>query len=154
MTSKSVKPYAIPVYSIRLVREKGLKVSEDSICAPELAAQVVRSYIGLTDREHFVALLLDTRNHIIGLNTVTVGTLNGSLVHPRELFKPAILSNAAAVILAHNHPGGDPEPSREDISVTRMMQQAGKILGIEVLDHIIVTLEGKYVSLKAHGYLN
>lgn len=103
------------------------------------------------DRENFVVLLLDTKNKVIGINTVSIGTLNSSLVHPREVFKPAILASAAALILAHNHPSGDPKPSREDIEVTKRLIEAGGLLGIQVLDHIIV---GDYcVSLKEQGYI-
>lgn len=98
------------------------------------------------DREHFKAILLDPRNKVIGVNTVSIGSLNASLVHPREVFKPAILTNAASIILVHNHPSGNPEPSDADIEVTKQINEAGKILGIELLDHIIIG-RGKYESL-------
>ncbi len=92
----------------------------------------------LEAKEHFVALHLDGKNRIICLDRVSVGSLNQSIVHPRELFKTACLSSAAAIILIHNHPTGDPTPSREDLSITRRLKEAGDILGIKVIDHIII----------------
>lgn len=98
-------------------------------------------------REHFMVFHLDTQNHIIARNEVSVGTLNASLIHPREVFRPAIHDNCSHIIVAHNHPSGGLEPSQEDIMVTKRLQDAGKLLGIEVLDHIIVTKNG-YRSFK------
>ena len=89
----------------------------------------------------------------MGLHRAHVGSLNASIVHPREVMKCAILNNAASIIVGHNHPSGDPTPSREDIEVTKRLAEAGKILGIDVLDHVIVTYTGKNVSLKEKGYL-
>lgn len=100
------------------------------------------------DREVFAVALLSTRNTFIGWNEVSRGTLNGSLVHPREVFKPAIIGNGAAVILFHNHPSGDPSPSQEDRELTERLKAAGKVLGIEVLDHIILGDPPKYYSFK------
>ncbi|MEW6622593.1 MAG: DNA repair protein RadC [Bacillota bacterium] len=99
------------------------------------------------DREHFKVLYLSTKNHVIGIEEVSIGSLNSSIVHPREVFKGAIEKSAAAVILSHNHPSGDPEPSKEDIQVTRRLFEAGQLLGIEVLDHIIIG-DGCFRSLK------
>ena len=99
------------------------------------------------DRECFAAIHLDSRNCPIAVEIVSVGTLNASMVHPREVFKAAILSNAEGIIIAHNHPSGDPTPSREDLELTRRMVQAGEILGIEVLDHIVVAPDGGFVSM-------
>jgi len=93
--------------------------------------------------------MLDTKHKVIGINTVSIGNLNSCLVHPREVFKPAILSNTAAIILGHNHPSGDTKPSNEDIEITRRIAEAGKLLSISVLDHIIVG-EG-FTSLKEAG---
>ena len=100
-------------------------------------------------KEHFVTLLLNARNQLISREDIAVGTLNSSLVHPREVFAPAIASSAASMILAHNHPSGDVTPSREDIELTRRMKQAGEILGIEVVDHLIVGGDGaKFLSMR------
>ena len=103
------------------------------------------------DREHFVVLLLDTKNQVLGSPTISVGTLSSSLVHPREVFKPAIKLSAASVILAHNHPSRSLEPSAEDRQVTNRLVQAGKHIGMEVLDHVIFG-EG-YLSMKERGML-
>jgi len=100
------------------------------------------------DREHLLCLYLDTKKRVLGIEVVSIGTLNCSLVHPREVFKGAILASADSIILAHNHPSGDPEPSKEDISVTERIKKAGEILGIELVDHIIISPYGKYVSLR------
>lgn len=101
-------------------------------------------------REHFVALLLDTRNGVLRAPTVSVGDLSSAIVHPREVFAEAIRHGAASLIVAHNHPSGDPAPSAEDVAVTRRLCEAGQLLGIEVLDHIVLG-DGVYVSLKERG---
>lgn len=119
---------------------------------PEDAAYLVMEEMRHLDREYFSVLLLNTKNQVVARETVSIGTLNSSTVHPRELFKSAIRRSAAAVILVHNHPSGDPTPSREDIEVTRRLMQAGEIVGIEVLDHLIIG-DNKYTSLKAKGMI-
>ncbi len=103
-------------------------------------------------QEHFVVLCLDTQNRVAAARIVTRGLLNTSLVHPREVFIPALLSNAASVIAVHNHPSGDPDPSPEDIDVTQQLTEAGRILGIPLRDHVIVG-DGSYVSLLEKGLL-
>ncbi|WP_144554312.1 RadC family protein [Peribacillus simplex] len=105
------------------------------------------------DREVFLVMMLNTKNHVVGLHRAHVGSLNASVVHPRDVLKCAILNNAASLIVSHQHPSGDPTPSMEDIEVTKRLAEAGKIIGIEVLDHLIVSHTGKYVSLKEKGYL-
>jgi DNA repair protein RadC len=111
----------------------------------------LRGRIASLDRENFVAVLLNTKNEVIGFPTISVGTLSASLVHPREVFKPAIRASAASVVLAHNHPSGRVEPSSEDREVTERMAGAAKIIGIGVLDHVI--LGDGYFSMKEHGLL-
>lgn len=101
-------------------------------------------------KEHLVAFFLNARHQLLTMETVSIGTLTASLAHPREIFAPAIGQAAAGVILAHNHPSGDPSPSEEDIRLTRRIQQAGQILGIELLDHLIVAERGRY-SFKTSG---
>lgn len=142
----------IPIYRVELVREASVAAPSRLIQSPADACDILRAFIGATDREHFVALLLDTRNRAIGINTVAIGHLNASVVHPREVFKPAILSSAAAVILAHNHPSGDPDPSQEDIALTHRLRQVGELLGIPILDHLILG-DSAFVSLKERGCL-
>lgn len=144
--------YRISVYKVMLVKDGNTTAPKNIISNPAEAHEVAQSYLAGLDREHFAVILLNTKNRVIGINTVSVGTLNSSLVHPREVFKPAIVGNAAMVILAHNHPSGDPTPSREDVEVTRRLVEAGKILGIEVLDHIIIG-EENYYSLKEKGLM-
>ena len=103
-------------------------------------------------KEHFVIFYLDTRHQEIQREIISVGTLNANLVHPREVFEPAITHNAAQIIVAHNHPSGDPEPSDEDIAITKRLHSAGELLGIELLDHVIISKD-KFVSLKELGHL-
>lgn len=102
------------------------------------------------DREHFRALYLDRKGGLLSMEDISVGGLHSSIVHPREVFKPAIKRSAASIILVHNHPSGDPTPSREDIEVSKRLLQAGGIIGIEVLDHIIIG-DGQYCSMKEKG---
>ena len=121
------------------------------ISSPADVERLLRGRIANLDRENFVVVLLNTKNEVIETSTVSIGTLGASLVHPREVFKPAVRASAASVILAHNHPSGKVEPSREDREVTRRLGEAADILGIEVLDHVIVG-DG-YFSMKEHGML-
>lgn len=100
--------------------------------------------------ENLWLITLDTKNNITGIFTVSTGSLNSSIVHPREIFKRAVLQNAASIIICHNHPSGNPAPSQEDINITKRIYDAGKILGIELLDHIIIG-DNKYTSLKEKG---
>ena len=117
---------------------------------PETLVKAIRATIQDKAKEHFKLVLLNTRNKVTGIMPISVGTLNASLVHPREVFKEAIQGSASSVILVHNHPSDDLEPSEEDIKLTRRMVEAGKILGIEVLDHIIIT-QHDFLSLKSRG---
>jgi len=121
--------------------------------SPEAAAAFVRPHLIDKQKEHVVALLLDARHRLIRMSPIAVGTLSASLVHPRELFKEAIAASAAAVIVAHNHPSGDPAPSDHDVRLTRRLVEAGAVLGIEVLDHLILA-GSQVVSLKAAGIVN
>ena len=116
------------------------------------AAALLRPHLLDKQKEHFVALLLDNRHHLIRISPIAIGSLSATLVHPRELFKEAIVASAAAVIIAHNHPSGDPEPSAHDVRMTTRLLEAGTLLGIEVLDHLIVAAGG-VVSLKAVGVI-
>jgi DNA repair protein RadC len=146
------RPYCIPGFRIALVREPGVKLAErPQLRVPAQAAPLFAQYIGEIDREIFTVALLTVRHRVLGLHTVSVGCLTSSLVHAREVFKPAILAGAAAVLLAHNHPSGDPEPSSEDVALTRRLVSAGQLLGIEVLDHLILGEAGRFVSLRERG---
>jgi len=118
------------------------------IKSPEDVAAVVKTRLKGKKKEHFFVLCLDTRNRLINDRLVSIGSLDTSIVHPREVFREAVSSSAASVIFAHNHPSGDPEPSKEDVELTKRLAKAGEIIGIDVLDHIIVCNEN-YLSLKA-----
>ena len=153
-TQNPTRPYSIPGFRISLTREPGVTLAErPSMQAPAQAAPILKQYIGDIDREVFVLAMLTVRHRVLGLHTVSVGCLTASLVHPREVFKPAILSGSAALVIAHNHPSGDPEPSAEDLALTRRLAAAGSLLGIEVLDHLVIGEAGRFVSLRERGAL-
>ncbi|MEK5173284.1 DNA repair protein RadC [Heyndrickxia sp. FSL W8-0496] len=122
------------------------------IRSPEDAANYVMNDLRFLSQEHFVCLYLSTKNQVIHQQTIFIGSLNASIVHPREVFKEAFRRSAASIICIHNHPSGDPGPSREDIEVTKRLVECGKIIGIEILDHLIIG-DKKFVSLKEKGYL-
>ena len=117
---------------------------------PEDVAGLVRSRLKGKKKEYFLALLLDTRNQLIRVAEISVGSLDSSVVHPREVFKEAVLASAASVIFVHNHPSGDPEASEDDIKLSKRLAEAGELMGIDVLDHIIIG-DKKYLSLKREG---
>ncbi|GIO04916.1 UPF0758 protein [Brevibacillus reuszeri] len=126
--------------------------SRASIRLPRDVAELMSTELAHLTQEHFVCLFLNTKNHVIGKQTIFVGSLDASIVHPREVFKEAIRRSSASVICLHNHPSGDPTPSREDIAITHTLREAGELVGISLLDHVIIG-DGKYVSLKEQGYL-
>ena len=126
--------------SINIKNKRVIKTPEEAYC------ELKGKFRG-KKKEYFWAILLDTRNQIIKLVEISVGSLDSSIVHPRELFKEAIASSSSSIIVAHNHPSGNPEASQEDIALTKRLIQAGNIVGIEVIDHLIIG-DGKYVSLK------
>ena len=127
-------------------------MSRPVVNSPQDVAHIVMEEMRFLDREHFRVVSLSTKNHVLGISPISIGSLNSSLVHPRECFKEAIRRNSNAIILLHNHPSGDPTPSKEDIDVTRRLADGGKILGIEVLDHVIIG-DNRYISLKERGIL-
>ncbi|CAM4209262.1 JAB domain-containing protein [Lederbergia lenta] len=123
------------------------------IRSPEDGAKIASRFISRDDREVFFVMCLNTKNNVIAVHRCHVGSLNASLVHPREVFKSAILNNAASVIVAHQHPSGDITSSMEDINVTKRLVDAGKLLGIELLDHLVVNSDNSFTSLKERGYI-
>lgn len=137
----------INIVSIKMVKENSILYPERKITKPEDAYELLKSFLENEDREKLIVCCLDIKNQPTCINIVSVGTLNSSLVHPREVYKPAILSNAASIIIAHNHPSGDVTPSEEDKNITVRIKEAGKFLGIELIDHLIIGNE-KYTSLK------
>jgi DNA repair protein RadC len=122
------------------------------IRSPEDGANYCMEEMRFLSQEHFVCLYLNTKNQIIHKQTIFIGSLNASIVHPREVFKEAVRRSAASLICLHNHPSGDPTPSREDIEVTKRLVECGRIMGIDLLDHLIIG-EHKFVSLKEKGYI-
>ncbi|WNS77660.1 JAB domain-containing protein [Bacillus sp. DTU_2020_1000418_1_SI_GHA_SEK_038] len=142
----------VNIVSLKMVRESSLLYKDRKIKSPEDAYQLLKSFLVDSDCEQLMLLTLDTKNQPTAIHTVSVGTLNSSLVHPREVMKVAILANSASIIVAHNHPSQDPSESREDVEVTRHLAEVGKILGIELIDHLIIC-EDKFVSLKEKGHI-
>ncbi|MFC7061649.1 RadC family protein [Halobacillus seohaensis] len=122
------------------------------IRSPEDGADFVMEEMRDLKQEHFICLFLNTKNQVLHRQTIFIGSLNASIVHPREVFKEAVKRSAASIICAHNHPSGDPTPSQEDIQVTKRLNECGKIIGIEVLDHLVIG-DRKFISLKEKGYL-
>lgn len=117
------------------------------------AAEFIRNkVIRENNKEHLVLLCLDGNHQVVAWNLVSVGTANSALVHPREVFQPAVLSGAVSIIIAHNHPSGNLEASTEDLNATKIINEAGKLLGIKLLDHIIISESG-FISLQERGYI-
>lgn len=131
-------PQYIPRYRVTLVSEGGHTAPSGLLRDSAAAAAALRPCFAGLDREQFLVCCLDAKNTSIGVNIVSIGTLTLSLVHPREVFKPAILLNACAIIAVHNHPSGDPSPSPEDRTLTIRPREAGELLGIRLLDHLIL----------------
>ncbi|NLN96797.1 MAG: DNA repair protein RadC [Eubacteriaceae bacterium] len=129
------------------------KPQDETITTPEAAASCLMDALRYKKTEHFAILILDTKRKLINRELISIGTLDASIAHPREIFSPAIRQHGSAIIVGHNHPSGDPTPSREDIAVTRRLVDAGELLGIPVLDHVIVT-DQAYISLRQNGDMN
>ena len=141
-----------PVYSREVVREGYPAYLARRIINSSQQVFELFSDLRLETKEHFLALHLDAKNKILCLDRVSLGSLNASIVHPREIFKSALLSSAAALVLLHNHPSGDATPSREDLELTTRLRECGELLGIRVLDHVIIG-DGCYISFADRGLL-
>ena len=144
----------ITKYRLELVKESSKIYEVDKISSPTDVGDYIEKVFNLSSQaeEVMVMLVLDTKNNVMGAFEVSRGSLNSSIVHPREVFKRALLLNGASIILAHNHPSGDTTPSREDIDVTKRLVEGGNILGIEVLDHLIIGDNGRYRSFREMGF--
>lgn len=142
----------IDVVSLSLKKDKEILVElpEAKITSPKDVYVILKGLIGDSDRENFALITLDTKNYVTAVHTVSIGTLNSALIHPREVFKVAIIKNAASIIIGHNHPSGNSSESNEDIQVTKRLKESGELLGIQLLDHIIVG-DSEYTSLKEKG---
>ncbi|WP_321166101.1 JAB domain-containing protein [Bacillus sp. FJAT-28004] len=146
---KSTKMKRLNVVSLKLVKESTLSYRTNVIRNPKDAFEIAKEFIGDEDREHCILICLDTKNKINCIQTIGIGSLNSAIVHPREVFKIAILSSSASVIFAHNHPSSDCTPSQQDREITERIKKAGEIIGIELIDSIIVS-EENYYSMKEH----
>jgi DNA repair protein RadC len=145
--------YRVPIYRVQLIRDGSCKIAGRSCANPAKAVSLFRELVGDADREHLVAMFLNVHNRFLGVHTVAIGNLDTVVAHPREVFKAAILVNAASVILAHNHPSGECSPSDLDIAMTKEMVAVGNLLGIPVMDHIVVGQPG-YASLLTLGLVH
>jgi DNA repair protein RadC len=145
------KPYLVPRYRLTLVAESSGLSSSEPIQTSIGAASLLRPCFEGLDREQFVVCGLDAKHRIIGINIVSIGSLTLAIVHPREVFKPLILMNAAACICAHNHPSSDPTPSQEDRVLTQRLRHGAELLGITLLDHVILG-EGRHFSFADQGW--
>lgn len=135
----------------RIVSDRKVNANtSDSVAI--VARSILNEYTD--DKERLIVLFLSTRNNIVGFNVVSVGTLDGAPVHPREVFRPAIVAAASKIVIAHNHPGGDPSPSKDDYRATKMLVDAGKVLGIPVVDHLIIGSGDQYFSFSDVGLIS
>lgn len=148
--SKAIQILATIELGKRIAKAKNIK--QNSILSPSDCVSYLSAEMKHLTQEHFVVLFLDTKNYIIGKKTIFIGSLNKAIVHPREVFKEAIKRSSASVICAHNHPSGDPTPSSQDIQLTHRLYEAGELLGIKLLDHLIIG-DDQFISLKEKGYL-
>jgi DNA repair protein RadC len=152
--STAPRPYVVPIYKVSLVRDGRLAAEQPQLRSSQDAAVLFRDFLGAVDREHFMVAMLDRKHRLIGVNLVHVGTIDGALVNPRDVYKPALLCNAVSIVLYHNHPSGDCQPSREDRALTQRLTEAGKLLDVTVLDHIILgDGTNQYLSFADENYL-
>jgi DNA repair protein RadC len=143
----------VGVYHVELVRDRSIEVERGTVIDTSGAlVKIVARELAGADREKLLCLWLNARHRVVGVEVVSVGTLTASLAHAREVFKGAILRNAASIVIAHNHPSGDPRPSTEDMRLTKRLAEAGRLLGIELLEHLIWAEEGVY-SFRSEGAL-
>lgn len=151
--SRKMPSKRVDIVAIKMVKEGSILYTKRKITSSSDAASIGNEFLHDADREKLLVCSLDTKNQPLTINIASEGSLNSAIVHPREIFKAAILSNAASIILFHNHPSGDTSPSTEDINVTIRLKEAGKLIGIDLIDHIIIGSEGTYCSLKEKGLL-
>lgn len=149
-SATSIHAKRVDIVSCKLVKESpSIQYTNRRIGSPDDVVSIARLFLEDNDRETVLAIYLDRKNQPTAIHTVSIGSVCSSIVHPREVFKAALLSNSSSMILVHNHPSGDPTPSAEDIRITKTLIEAGKILDIEFLDHIVIGNDGSFCSLKA-----
>lgn len=134
------------------VRNAGKNEKRYTIRSPEDAASYLMADMTSLTQEHFVVLFLNVKNEVLHKKTIFIGSLNSSIVHPREIYREAVKYSAASIICGHNHPSGSPDPSPEDIEVTKRLAEAGSVMGVELLDHVIIG-DHQFLSLKEKGYM-
>jgi len=147
-----VQTYGIPIVRVQLVRDSAIATNAKRITSAETAYEIARQRLEFSDREVFLVMHLDSKNRVLSVEAVFTGTINMAVTSMREIFKGAILANAAAIIVAHNHPSGDPAPSPEDIALTALIAKAGELLDIPLLDHIVIGSD-RFISFKERGLL-
>lgn len=142
----------VDIVSLKMIKESSVSYANRRISKPDEVVDLVKIFLEDCDREKLIVCCLNVKNEPTSISTVSIGSLNTSIVHPREVFKTAVISNSASIIIAHNHPSGDVNPSNEDINITERIKEAGNILGIKLLDHLIIG-EDNFASLKDRGYI-
>lgn len=143
-----MQEYYLPLIKLQAVKEKDIPYGKKQICNPENVAAMAREVIGSADREFLLVICVDSRMYPVSVEVVSIGTLDNTVANPREIFKHAVLCSAYGIILSHNHPSGNVEPSRDDLKMTKRMKHVGKILGIPVLDHVIIGEDTDYRSIR------
>lgn len=150
--AKQVPAKRVEIVSIRMVKESSIKYKGRSVRFPGDGFRLFKQFLGELDREYMLVIGLDTKNQPTVMTVASIGSLNAAIVHPGGIYKSLILSNSSSSIICHNHPSGSSEPSTEEIEVTKRLAEAGRILGIEMLDHLVIG-DDSFVSLKEKGYL-
>lgn len=150
---KKIPAKRVDIVSIKLCRESSFLYEPRRLSNPQEVAKLCRKFLDGLDREQLIVISLNTKCEPTNINLVSIGTVNAAMCVPREIFKPAILSNATNIIVSHNHPSGDPTPSREDAKTTERIAKTGDIMGIPLLDHIIIGSDGDYYSFGEGGKL-
>lgn len=148
MDKNKIHAKRVDIVSLKLVKERSVLYETRKISNPYDAYRLAKNFLADSDREKFVVVCLDSKSQPVSIEVVSVGTVNSAIVHPREVFKVAILTNASKIICFHNHPSGNTNFSKEDEDITKRLQKCGEILGIELVDHIVVGDDGKYFSFK------
>lgn len=148
MDKKKISAKRVGIVSLKLVKESSVLYETRKISSPYDAYKLIKNFLIDSDREKFVVACLDTKNQPVNIYVVSIGSVNSAIVHPREVFKVAMLSNASKIICFHNHPSGNLKCSKEDENITNRLKECGEILGIELVDHIIVGDNDKYFSFK------
>ncbi|WP_455819583.1 RadC family protein [Clostridium butyricum] len=149
---KKIHAKRIEIVSLKMVKENSILYANRKIFSPEDGFHILNDLLENSDREKLIVCCLNSKNEPTNISIVSVGSLNNSIVHPREVFKIAIISNSASIIIAHNHPSGNTEPSKEDIAITKRLKECGELIGIKLLDHLIIG-SNCYKSLKEEGVI-